>query len=219
MSISSTVTRSALAIALGLSGLCGAAAAPSTYDIDPAHSAAQFSVRHLMISNVKGEISHVTGTLVYDPQDLAATRIEATLDTNTIDTREPKRDAHLKSPDFFDAAKFPAIAFKSSKVWKANGAIQVKGALTIRGVTRDVVLTVDGPTAEQKDPWGNTRIGATATTKVNRKDWGLVWNQALESGGVMVGDDVTITIDLEAVKRRTPPSPSARLLPSEAPHR
>lgn len=198
MHVRSTVTTTALA--LGLAGL--AAAAPATYDIDPAHSAAEFSVRHLMISNVKGQISQIKGTLVYDPQNPEATRIEAALDTNTIDTREPKRDAHLKSPDFFDVAKYPAITFKSTHVWKANGAIQVKGDLTIRGVAHEVVLSVEGPTPEQKDPWGNARIGATATTKVNRKDWGLTWNQALEGGGVVVGDDVVITIDLEAVKHK-----------------
>jgi len=200
MNVRSNVTSNALALAFGLASL--AAAAPATYDIDPAHSAAQFSVRHLMISNVKGEISQIKGTVVYDPENLAATTIEASLDTTTINTREPKRDGHLKSPDFFDVAKFPAITFKSKQVSKANGVIQVKGDLTIRGVTKEVVLTVDGPTPEQKDPWGNARIGASATTKINRADWGLTWNKALEGGGVMVGDEVTITLDLEAVKHK-----------------
>lgn len=195
-------TRFALSIALGLAGIGGSARAQSTYDIDTAHSAAQFSVRHLMISNVKGEFTRLTGVIVYNPTNPAASKVEATIDATTINTREPKRDAHLKSPDFFDTAKFPTLSFKSKQVVKSGGGLQVKGDLTLHGVTHEVVLAVDGPTPEQKDPWGNARIGATATTKINRKDFGLTWNQALEAGGVMVGDEVTITIDLEAVKRK-----------------
>jgi polyisoprenoid-binding protein YceI len=186
---------------VGLAGVSAAAKAQSTYDIDSAHSSAQFSVRHLMISNVKGEFTNVTGTIVYDPANVGTSTIDAVIDVNTISTREPKRDAHLKSPDFFDAAKFPKLTFHSKQVWKANGVIQVKGDLTLHGVTREVVLTIDGPTPEQKDPWGSLRFGATATTKINRKDWGLTYNKALEAGGVVVGEEVSITIDLEAVKR------------------
>jgi polyisoprenoid-binding protein YceI len=192
----------AFAITIGLTGLGSLARAQSTYDIDTAHSAAQFSVRHLMISNVKGEFTKVTGTVVYDPANPAASMVEATIDANTINTREPKRDAHLRSPDFFDTAKFPTLTFKSKQVWKSGNTLQVKGDLTLHGVTREVVLGVEGPTHEQKDPWGNLRIGANASTKINRKDFGLTWNQMLETGGVMVGDDVAITIDLEAVKRK-----------------
>jgi polyisoprenoid-binding protein YceI len=195
------LSHAAFAAALTLTGLSGTAQVQAaTYDIDPVHSAAQFSVRHLMISNVKGEFTKVTGTIVYDPKNLAATKVEAVIDATTISTREPKRDAHLKSPDFFDTAKFPTLAFKSKQVSRANGGIHVKGDFTLHGVTREVVLVVDGPTAEQKDPWGNIRIGATATTKINRKDYGLTWNQALEAGGLAVGDEVSITVDLEAVK-------------------
>jgi polyisoprenoid-binding protein YceI len=173
----------------------------TTYEIDTAHSSAQFSVRHLMISNVKGEFSKVTGTIVYDPKNLAASKIDAVIDANTISTRDAKRDAHLKSPDFFDTAKYPTLTFKSKEFRNANGKLTIKGDLSLHGVTKEVLLNVDGPTPELKDPWGFTRVGATATTKINRKDWGLGWNQALETGGVVVGDEVTITLDIEATKK------------------
>jgi len=173
----------------------------ATYEIDSAHSGAHFSVRHLMISNVKGEFSKVTGTVVYDPTNVSATRIDATIDATTINTRDEQRDAHLRSADFFDTEKYPTLTFKSTQVSKSKDKLRVTGDLTIHGVTREVTLDVDGPTAEVKDPWGNTRVGATASTKINRKDWGLNWNSALETGGVLVGEDVTITLDIEAVKK------------------
>ena len=191
------------AIAL-TAALAGSAAAQSTYEIDSAHSSAQFSVRHLMISNVKGEFTNVKGTVVYDPNNLGASRVDAVIDVNTINTREAKRDAHLKSPDFFDVVKYPTLAFKSKQLWKKDGKLQMKGDLTMHGVTREAIFDIDGPTSEIKDPWGNTRFGATATAKINRKDWGLTWNQALEAGGVAVGDEVTITLDIEAVKKPAP---------------
>jgi polyisoprenoid-binding protein YceI len=172
----------------------------TTYEIDSAHSGAHFSVRHLMISNVKGEFSKVTGTVVFDPQNPAATRIEATIAADTINTRDATRDAHLKSADFFETEKYPAITFKSTQVVQENGTLQVKGDLTMHGVTREVVLDVDGPTPEVKDPWGNIRVGATASAKINRKNWGLGWNAALETGGVVVGEEVKITLDIEAVR-------------------
>lgn len=175
----------------------------STYDIDPAHSAAQFSVRHLMVSNVRGEFSKLKGTIVYDAKNLAVSKVEATIDVNTVDTREEKRDAHLKSPDFFDAAKFPAMSFKSKQVSKAGGKVLVKGDLTIHGVTREVTFTLEEAPAEIKDPWGNQRMGIHATTTINRKDFGLTWNQNLDGGGVVVGDQVSITLDVEAVKRKS----------------
>ncbi|MFN7925350.1 MAG: YceI family protein [Bryobacteraceae bacterium] len=184
-----------LALALGGSGL-----AQSAYTIDSSHSSAQFSVRHMMISNVKGEFTNVTGSIVHDANNPAASKVEASIDASTINTREPKRDAHLKSADFFDTAKFPVLAFKSKKVWKDGQQLKVQGDLTIRGVTREVVWNVEGPAPETKDPWGNVRLGATATTKISRKDWGLTWNQTLEAGGVLVGDEVAITLDIEAVK-------------------
>jgi polyisoprenoid-binding protein YceI len=195
------INRTAAAAVLALAALSSAARAQSTYDIDTAHSAAQFSVRHLMISNVKGEFTKLTGTIVYDPNNLAATKVDAVIDVNTISTREPARDTHLKSADFFDAAKYPAMTFTSKKAWKANGALQLSGDLTLHGVTREVTLAVDGPTPEMKAARGTVRIGASATTKISRKDWGLTWNQVIEAGGVAVGDEVAITIDLEAVKR------------------
>ena len=173
----------------------------ATYEIDSSHSAAHFSVRHLMISNVKGEFSKVTGTVVYDPNNVNATRIDATIDATTINTRDEQRDAHLRSADFFDTEKYPTLTFKSTQVSKSKNKLRVTGDLTIHGVTREVILDVDGPTAEVKDPWGNTRVGATASTKINRKDWGLTWNSALETGGVLVGEEVTITLDIEAVKK------------------
>jgi polyisoprenoid-binding protein YceI len=179
-----------------------AAFGQSAYDIDPSHSAAQFSVRHLMVSNVRGEFSKVTGTIVYDAKNLSQSRVEAVIDATSVNTREAKRDEHLKSADFFDTAKFPTLAFKSKQVFKADGKVQLKGDLTMHGVTREVVLTLDSAPAEVKDPWGNTRIGAQATTVVNRKDWGLTWNKSLDGGGLMVGDLVTITLDIEAVKQK-----------------
>jgi polyisoprenoid-binding protein YceI len=188
-------------LTLGALALAASAMAQGTYTIDPQHSAAEFSVRHLMISNVKGEFTKVSGTIVYDPKNPAAAKIDAVIDVNSISTREPQRDTHLKSPDFFDTAKFPTLTFQSKQVWKSNGKLQVKGDLTMHGVTHEVVLDIDGPTAEVKDPWGNPRFGASATTKVDRKNWGLVWNKALEAGGVMIGDEVTITIDIEATRK------------------
>jgi len=182
--------------------LAGPAFAQATYDIDSSHSSVQFSVRHLMISNVRGEFSKVTGTVFYDPAKPEAARIEASIDANTINTREPKRDDHLRGPDFFDTAKYPSITFKSKSTTVAGNIWKVKGDLTMHGVTREVVLDVEQP-AEQKDARGNLRLGATATTRINRKDWGLTWNRVLETGGVTVGDEVSITIDIEAVRRKT----------------
>jgi polyisoprenoid-binding protein YceI len=175
-------------------------ASAEEYTLDGSHSSAQFSVKHLMVSNVKGEFSKVTGKVSYDEKKPEATVVEATIDATTINTREPKRDAHLKSADFFDTEKFPSITFKSTNSWKQGAALMVKGDLTMHGVTKPVVLTLEGPTPEVKDPWGNFRRGATATTKINRADFGLTWNRALETGGVVVGEEVTITIDVEAMR-------------------
>ena len=172
------------------------------YDLDPSHSAAMFKVRHLMISNVKGEFTHLSGSVTFDPDNPANSSIEATIDATSINTREAKRDEHLKSPDFLDVAKFPTIAFKSTGIVPAGkDSFEVVGDLTIHGVTQEVALAVDGVTPEAKDPWGFVRRGASATVTINRKDFGLVWNAALETGGVMVGDDVHITIDVEMVRK------------------
>ena len=195
---------------LTLLTLAGVAAAQQTYDIDSSHSSAQFSVRHMMISNVKGEFTKVSGSIAYDPANLAASKIDASIDTTTINTRDAKRDEHLKSPDFFDTAKFPLLTFRSKQVSKVGGKLQAKGDLTMHGVTREVVLYIDGPTPELKDPWGNLRFGVSASTKLNRKDWGLGWNKALESGGVLVGEEVTITLDIEAVRTAAPQTSAKR---------
>lgn len=170
------------------------------YKIDSAHSRAHFTVRHMMVSNVRGEFSKVTGTIVYDEKNPAATVIDATIDATTINTSEPRRDAHLKSPDFFDVAKFPVMTFKSKSVQATPDGLAVTGDLTLHGVTRQVVLNVEKPSAELKDQKGGGRRGATATTKINRKDYGLTWNRAIEAGGVAVGEEVSITIDIEATR-------------------
>jgi len=172
-----------------------------TYQIDPAHTGAHFSVRHMMISNVRGEFTKVTGKIAWDAENPANSSIEATIDAASINTREPQRDGHLKSADFLDVEKYPALEFRSTEVQGGDGELKVTGQLTIHGVTRTAVLDVEGPTPESRDPWGNVRIGASATTKINRKDYGLTWNSTLETGGVLVGDEVKISIDLEAVRQ------------------
>ena len=170
----------------------------NTYQIDPAHSAAHFSVRHLMVSNVRGTFSGVTGTLTYDSSDPGSAQIDATIDASTINSGDEKRDGHLKSPDFLDVAQFPAIAFKSKRFEKnGDSEFKVTGDLTIHGVTREVVLKAEDVSAETKDPWGLTRFGATAKTKIDRGQFGLVWNAALETGGVVVGEEVKLEFDLE----------------------
>ena len=170
------------------------------YNIDAAHSKAQFSVKHLMVSNVRGEFGKMSGTVFFDDKNPDATRIDATLDAATINTGVTKRDDHLRSPDFFDTAKFPTLSFKSKSAKKTADGLAVTGDLTMHGVTKEVVLNVEGPSAEIKDPWGSQRRGATATAKINRRDFGLSWGQALEAGGVVVGDQIAITIDVEATK-------------------
>jgi polyisoprenoid-binding protein YceI len=173
----------------------------TTYQIDPAHSSAQFTVRHMMITNVRGGFSSVKGTVVYDAENPTSSTVEATIDVNTIATLDAQRDGHLKSADFLDAEKYPTITFKSTKV-EPDGSDEAKltGDLTIHGVTKPVVLKVEGPTAEGKDPWGNMRIGASASTKIKRSEFGLTWNAALETGGIMVGDDLKIELDIQMIK-------------------
>jgi polyisoprenoid-binding protein YceI len=173
----------------------------TTWNIDPAHSMAEFKVKHMMIANVKGQFSKVSGALFLDESDLANSRVEASIEAASIHTRDEQRDAHLKSPDFFDVEKFPTLHFKSKSISIVrDGELAVEGDLTIRGVTHKVRFAVEGPTPPAKDPWGNTRVAVSATTKINRKDFGLTWNAALETGGILVGDEVTITLDAEFVK-------------------
>ncbi|HEY3973457.1 MAG TPA: YceI family protein [Candidatus Sulfotelmatobacter sp.] len=173
----------------------------TTWNIDPAHSHAEFKVRHMMISNVKGHFTKVSGKLILDETDLSKSKVEAVIDATSIETREPQRDAHLKSADFLDVEKFPTLSFTSSRISLVrDGELEVEGNLTIHGVTRKVLFSVEGPTPPMKDPWGNTRVGVSATTKINRKDFGLTWNAALETGGIVVGEEVTIDLEVEFIK-------------------
>lgn len=179
------------------------AASADTWQIDPVHTTVEFTVRHMMISNVRGQFTKVAGTITANGNDPASVRIEATIDTSSIDTRSADRDADLKSANFLDVAKYPTMTFKSRKIEPAGaGKWKIVGDLTLHGVTKEVTLDVQGPTAPIKDPWGNTRAGASATTKISRKDFGLTWNKLLEAGGAVVGDEVTVSIDVEAVKKK-----------------
>ena len=179
-----------------------APAATTTWKIDPAHTAAQFAVKHMMIATVRGEFKGVTGTVIWDDQDVAKSSVDVTIDAKTVNTGEEKRDQDLRSANFFEVEKYPTLTFKSKKVESAgSGKLKVTGDLTIHGVTKEVVLDVEGPSAAVKDPWGNTRTAISATTKLNRQDYGVKWNANLDGGGVVVGDTVTITIDLEMTKQ------------------
>jgi len=196
------ISRIAILASLSLGLSLPAAAASSTWQIDPQHSSAQFAVRHLGLSTVRGAFSKVSGTMQLDDQDVTKSTIEVTIDVNTVDTREPDRDKDLRSERFFDVAHFPTMTFKSKRVEQlAPGKLRVTGDLTIRGTTKEVVLDVDGLTVPIKDPWGNQRVAASATTKINRQDYGVKWNAKLDNGGVVVGDDVNITIDVEMIQK------------------
>lgn len=175
----------------------------AVWNIDAEHSNIGFKVRHLMVSNVKGSFEKVSGAIDINEKDITKSAINVTIDTASINTNVQKRDDHLRSADFFEVATYPTMTFVSKKVAKAGkDKLKVTGDLTIRGVTREVVLDVVGPTTEIKDPWGNIKRGASATTKINRKDFGLVWNKVLETGGVAVGDEVQISIEVELVKAK-----------------
>ena len=189
-------------IALALMVAAPLAASADTWQIDPVHTTVGFTVRHMMISNVRGQFTKVAGTITAKDSDPASVKVEATIETSSIDTRSADRDADLKSANFLDVAKYPTMTFKSKKIEPAGtGKWKMVGDLTLHGVTKEVTLDVEGPTAPIKDPYGNTRAGASATTKINRKDFGLAWNKALEAGGAVVGDEVTVSIDVEAVKK------------------
>jgi len=173
----------------------------TTYKIDPAHSSAQFVVRHMMITNVRGGFSGVQGTIEYDPENPNESRIQVTIDSSKISTLDDQRDTHLKSADFLDVQQYPLITFNSKKVASTgNGEWKLTGDLTLHGVTKEVVLNVEGPTSEGKDPFGNTRIGASASTKIKRSDFGLKWNAPLETGGLLVGDDLKIELEISAIR-------------------
>jgi polyisoprenoid-binding protein YceI len=172
----------------------------SAWNIDPAHSSAEFKVKHMMISNVRGKFGGITGVLNRVDADHTQSTLEVSIDVGTVNTQDEKRDGHLKSPDFFHVEKFPAMTFKSTHIEKKGDGYAVTGDLTIHGVTNPLVLNVEDVSEPTKDPWGNTRIGLTATGKINRKDFGLGWNAPLEAGGVLVGEDVTITLDVQLIK-------------------
>jgi polyisoprenoid-binding protein YceI len=183
-----------------------AIAAPTTtsprtiWKLDPSHTNAEFAVRHLMINTVRGRFADVQGVVELDEADLAKSQVNVAIAAASIDTREPQRDAHLRSADFFDAEQFPQITFRSSRIHGTKDAFKVVGDLTIRGTTREVVLDV---TSEGlvKDPWGGERAGFSATTRITRSDFGLLWNQLLETGGVVVGEEVKISIETELLKQ------------------
>jgi polyisoprenoid-binding protein YceI len=200
--MSNFVSRIALTAGLAAVLSLPAAAATSTWQLDPAHSSAQFSVRHLAISTVRGAFSKVTGTVVLDESDITKSTVNVSIDVATVDTREPDRDKDLRSDHFFDVAKYPAITFKSKKVEQVSpGKLKVTGDLTMHGVTREVVLDVDGPTPPIKDPWGFQRAAVNATSRVNRQDFGMKFNIPMDNGGLAVGNDISITIDVEMVKQ------------------
>jgi len=177
----------------------------ATWDIDTAHANAGFRARHLMVSHVRGHLGPVTGTVFIDEQDPTRSRVDVSIDARGLDSREPKRDEHLRSADFLDVASYPTVTFRSTRVEAPSGRdgdLRVTGDLTIRGVTRPVTLEVEALPPAIKTPWGDTRRGVNAHARINRKDWGLKWNIALEAGGVTVGDEVAIEIDAEIIARK-----------------
>ena len=202
--------RKRLAIVLSLSlAPLAALAAPTTWAIDTSHTQSMFTVRHLVVSNVRGQFDNTTGSVTLDDKDVTKSSVEATIDAKTINTRDAKRDEHLRSADFFDVANHPTITFKSTRVEKAGeDKLKVTGNLTMRGVTKPVVLDVELPAATGKDPGGNTRKGFSATTKVNRQDYGLKWSKAVEAGPV-VGDEIKIELEGELIQQ-APKTSSAK---------
>jgi len=190
----------AIAVAAALFLAAAPAVQAQTWTIDAAHSAAHFAVRHMMVSTVRGDLGKITGTVNFDPAKPAAASIDVTIDVNGIDTREPGRDKHLKSAEFFDVEKFPTMTFKSKTIEPAaGGGFKVTGDLTMKGVTKEVVLEVEPLRPVIKDQRGNARTGTAATTKLNRQDFGVSWSRTLDGGGVVVSDEVAVTIDVELV--------------------
>jgi len=197
-----TAQRICIVSALALLATLSALAQTSNWNIDPAHSTAQFTVRHLGISNVTGNFTKVTGSVVLNEKDITQSQVAASIDVNSVDTRVEMRDKDLRSPNFFDVEKYPAIEFKSKRIVSSGGKLQVIGDLTIHGTTHEVTLDVDGPTPEVTDPWGNSRRGLSATTTINRKDFNLLYNSLLKTGEAAIGDNVKIQIDAEVVKKK-----------------
>jgi len=197
-----TAHRIAIVSAIALLASLSALAQTSTWNIDSAHSTAQFTVRHLAISNVTGNFTKVTGSVVLNEKDITQSQVSASIDVSSVDTRVEARNKDLKSPNFFDVEKYPTIEFKSKRIASGGGKLQVIGDLTIHGTTREVTLDVDGPTPELSDPWGNSRRGISATTTINRRDFNLTYNNLLKTGEAVVGDNVKIQIDAEMVKKK-----------------
>jgi polyisoprenoid-binding protein YceI len=197
-----TAQRIGIVSAIALLASLSALAQTSTWNIDPAHSTAQFTVRHLAISNVTGNFTKVTGSIVLNEKDITQSQVSASIDVSSVDTRVDARNKDLKSSNFFDIEKYPTIEFKSKRIVNDGGKLQVIGDLTIHGTTREVTLDVDGPTPELADPWGNSRRGISATTTINRKDFNLMYNNLLKTGEAVVGDNVKIQIDAEMVKKK-----------------
>lgn len=194
-----------------------ATAKAGTWELDPVHSAIEFSVRHMMVSTVKGQFEKVKGTVELDDKDVTKSTVEVTIDLASVNTHEPKRDGHLKSPDFFDVAKFPSATFKSTKVQKAGkNKLKVTGDLNLHGVTKPVVLEVEGPTEAFKTPFGTTVRGVHATAKIDRKDFEIGWNKILDNGGVMVGNEISLELNAElsekvaAAPAAAPAAPAAK---------
>lgn len=195
--------RSAAAILfLGLLALAPAFSQTSTWNIDPNHSAAQFTVRHMAISNVTGSFTRVSGTVELNEKDITQSQVTASIDVSSVDTRVAPRDADLRSEHFFDVQKYPAIDFKSKKIVKNAGKLQIIGDLTMHGTTHEVTLDVDDTTPEVIDSWGNPRRGFSASTSLNRKDYGLVWNNMLKTGEAVVGDIVKLQLDVEMTRKK-----------------
>jgi|HubBroStandDraft_6_1064221.scaffolds.fasta_scaffold407433_2 polyisoprenoid-binding protein YceI len=196
--------KGAVAAAMGVLLLLSVAALAQSaeWDIDPNHSTAQFTVRHMGLSNVSGSFTKVSGKAMIDDGDITKSQVEATIDVNSVDTRVDARDKDLRSPNFFDVAKYPTMEFKSSKIMKNGDKLQLVGDLTIHGTTRSVTLDVDGPTAPTTDPYGNQRRGLSASTSINRQDYGLRWNNRMGTGEAIVGDTVKIQIDAELIKKK-----------------
>jgi polyisoprenoid-binding protein YceI len=181
---------------------CGLHAQAVSWRIDTLHSSAQFSVRHMMISTVRGQFGGVKGSILYDPKNPASTTVEATIDCSTVNTGEAKRDADLKTAEFFDVKKYPVMTFKSKRVEAAGGGkLRMSGDLTINAVTRAVILDLEGPTPPIKDTQGREKIGVSGETKISRKEFGILYNPILESGGVTVSDEVKIILEIELIKQ------------------
>jgi len=174
----------------------------AVWQVDSNHSSFEFKIRHLTVSNVRGTFTKPKAIITIDDQDITQLKVEVTIDAASVNTGNTMRDDHLRGPDFFDVAKYPEITFVSKKVTKVDAdRLKVTGDLTIHGVTREITMDVEGPTLEVKDPSGNFRRGATATGKINRKDFGLTWNRVLDTGGVVVGEEVTIYVEVELIKK------------------